>query len=106
MAPDADATAGASQGWHDLEAVLAEEPAATLLAAYLARSGRRFGVVLIGAGSLEAGVGHLAALTGGELLVAGDDAREAVRLAFAALRRRPPGLGPLAERPAELQTVL
>src|SRR4051794_28702968 len=72
----------------------------------LARSGRRFGVVLIGAGSLEAGVGHLAALTGGELLVAGDDAREAVRLAFAALRRRPPGLGPLAERPAELQTVL
>src|SRR4051794_35375303 len=37
MAPDADATAGASQGWHDLEAVLAEEPAATLLAAYLAQ---------------------------------------------------------------------
>src|SRR3954451_20934228 len=36
MAPDADATAGASQGWHDLEAVLAKEPAATLLAAYLA----------------------------------------------------------------------
>src|SRR4051812_43134125 len=35
MAPNADATAGASQGWHDLEAVLAEEPAATLLAAYL-----------------------------------------------------------------------
>src|SRR3954469_3040589 len=35
MAPDADATAGASQGWHDLEAVLAEVPAATLLAAYL-----------------------------------------------------------------------
>ena len=72
----------------------------------LARSGRRFGVVLIGAGSLEARVGHLAALTGGELLVAGDDAREAVRLAFAALRRPPPGLEPLAERPAELQAVL
>src|SRR3954447_1559112 len=35
MAPDADATAGAPQGWHDLEAVLAEEPVATLLAAYL-----------------------------------------------------------------------
>src|SRR3954447_24391204 len=35
MAPNADATAGASQGWHDLEAVLAEEPAATLLPAYL-----------------------------------------------------------------------
>ena len=72
----------------------------------LARSGRRFSVVLIGAGSLEARVGHLAALTGGELLVAGGDAREAVRLAFAALRRPPPGLEPLAERPAELQVVL
>lgn len=72
----------------------------------LARSGRRFGVVLIGEGSLEARVGHLAALTGGELLVAGDDAQEAVRLAFAALRRPPPGLEPLAERPAELQVAL
>src|SRR4051812_3247814 len=37
MAPDADATAGPPQGWHDLEAVLAEEPVARLLAAYLAR---------------------------------------------------------------------
>src|SRR5690349_15868445 len=38
MAPDADATAGTPKGWHDLEAVLAEEPVATLLAAYLALS--------------------------------------------------------------------
>src|SRR3954452_23137727 len=37
MAPDADATAGTSKGWHDLEAVLAEEPDATLLVAYLAQ---------------------------------------------------------------------
>ncbi|MFC7477066.1 VIT domain-containing protein [Dankookia sp. GCM10030260] len=72
----------------------------------LARSGRRFGVVLIGAESLEARVGHLAALTGGELLVAGDDAEEAVRLAFAALRRPPPELAPVAVRPAELRAVL
>src|SRR3954469_17253678 len=42
MAPNADATAGASQGWHDLEAVLAEETAATLLAAYLVPLHRRF----------------------------------------------------------------
>src|SRR3954452_19542253 len=35
MAPDADATAGPPQGWHDLEAVLAEEPVAKLMAAYL-----------------------------------------------------------------------
>src|SRR3954454_21346625 len=35
MAPDTDATAGTPKGWHDLKAVLAEEPVATLLAAYL-----------------------------------------------------------------------
>src|SRR5918997_4850688 len=33
--PDADATAGASQGCHDFEAVLAEKPVASLLATYL-----------------------------------------------------------------------
>lgn len=37
--------------------------------AKLARSGRRFSVVLIGSDSLEAQVGHLAALTGGSLAV-------------------------------------
>ncbi|HUD87757.1 MAG TPA: VIT domain-containing protein [Xanthobacteraceae bacterium] len=36
----------------------------------LARCGRRFSVVLVGADSLEAYVGHLAALTGGEIFVA------------------------------------
>src|SRR3984957_17879556 len=40
----------------------------------LARSGRRFSLVLVGADSLEAHVGHLAALTGGEVFVsAGPD---------------------------------
>jgi hypothetical protein len=36
----------------------------------LARSGRRVAVVLVGEDSLEANVGHLAALTGGEIFVA------------------------------------
>ena len=36
----------------------------------LARSGRRFSVLLVGADSLEAHVGHLAALSGGEIFVA------------------------------------
>jgi hypothetical protein len=36
----------------------------------LARSGRRFSVLLVGADSLEARVGHLAALSGGEIFVA------------------------------------
>src|SRR3954470_22106971 len=40
MAPDTDATAGTPKGWHDLKAVLAEEPVATLLAAYLAVAAR------------------------------------------------------------------
>src|SRR3954454_6342844 len=39
MAPDTDATAGTPKGWHDLKAVLAEEPVATLLAAYLGANG-------------------------------------------------------------------
>jgi hypothetical protein len=38
----------------------------------LARSGRRIAVVLVGEDSLEANVGHLAALTGGEIFVASE----------------------------------
>ena len=37
----------------------------------LARTGHRFSVVLVGEDSLEANVGHLAALTRGEIFVAG-----------------------------------
>jgi hypothetical protein len=53
----------------------------------LACSGRRFHAVLIGEDSLEAHVGHLAALTGGQVFVAaGDDADDAVERAFQAAR--------------------
>ncbi len=53
----------------------------------LARSGRRFSVVLIGAGSLEADVGHLAALSGGELFVAsGRETGTALQSALRSLR--------------------
>jgi hypothetical protein len=52
-----------------------------------ARSGRRFHVVLIGEDSLEAHMGHLAALTGGQVFVAsGEDSGEAIARAFAAAR--------------------
>lgn len=52
-----------------------------------AQSGRRFNVILIGEDSLEAGVGHLAAMTGGQLFIAsGIDAGAAIRQAFAAMR--------------------
>ncbi|MBV1706729.1 MAG: VWA domain-containing protein [Hyphomicrobiales bacterium] len=55
----------------------------------LANSGRRFTVVLVGDDALEANVGRLAALTGGEIfLVTGEgDPAEAVRLAIASARR-------------------
>ena len=53
----------------------------------LARTGKRFTVVLVGADSLEANVGHLAALTGGQLFpVADADAGTAIRQALATLR--------------------
>ena len=53
----------------------------------LARSGRRFCVVLVGADSLEANVGHLAALTGGEIFVAaGPDLGLMLDAAIRALR--------------------
>lgn len=38
----------------------------------LARTGRRFSVVLVGEDSLEANVGHLAAITGGNLFILGE----------------------------------
>lgn len=55
----------------------------------LANSGRRFTVVLVGDDALEAHVGRLAALTGGEIfLVTGeDDPAEAVSLAIASARK-------------------
>ena len=56
----------------------------------LARSGRRFTAVLVGEDSLDAHVGHLVALTGGQLFVApGNGAAEAIRGAVNSLRSPP-----------------
>ena len=57
----------------------------------LANSGRRFTVVLVGDDALEANVGRLAALTGGEifLVTGGSDPTDAVRSAIASARRQP-----------------
>jgi hypothetical protein len=53
----------------------------------LARSGRRFSVVLVGADSLEAHMGHLAALTAGEIFVsAGSDIGTMLDAAIRSLR--------------------
>jgi hypothetical protein len=69
----------------------------------LARSGRRFSVVLVGEDSLEANVGHLAALTGGEIFVsAGADLAEVLSAALLSLRTRHQPAGPIAGRPQRL----
>lgn len=53
----------------------------------LAQTGRRFSVVLIGEDSLEANVGHLAAITGGEIFVASNgNLASTLKAAFKSLR--------------------
>ena len=55
----------------------------------LARSGRRFTVILVGEDSLDAHIGHLAALTGGQLFVVpGTEADAAILAAISSMRRR------------------
>jgi hypothetical protein len=72
-----------------------------------ARSGRRFHVILIGEDSLEANVGHLAALTGGQILVAaGEEISEIIRQAFAGMRTPHVVAPPIEGQPAELETII
>jgi hypothetical protein len=53
----------------------------------IAQAGRRIAVVLVGEDSLEANVGHLAGLTGGEIFVAaGGDITEVIAAAIRSLR--------------------
>ncbi len=62
----------------------------------LARTGSRFSVVLIGEDSLEANVGHLAALTGGEIFVsAGADLAEVLNAALLSLRTKHRTVSPI-----------
>lgn len=66
----------------------------------LARQGRRVQLVLVGDDSLEANVGHLAALTGGEAFVAaGEDLEPAIAAAMASLRAPHEPLEPAAVLP-------
>ena len=55
----------------------------------LSQSGRRISVILIGESSLEAKIGHLAALTGGDIFIATADDLEAVMAAAIEGLRRP-----------------
>jgi hypothetical protein len=68
-----------------------------------ARTGRRFSVVLVGEDSLEANVGHLAALTGGEIFVsAGADLAEVLNAALCSLRTKHHPVSPITGRPQRI----
>ena len=69
----------------------------------LAQTGSRFSVVLIGEDSLEANVGHLAALTGGEIFVsAGADLAEVLNAALLSLRTKHRPVSPITGRPQHI----
>jgi hypothetical protein len=72
----------------------------------LARCGRRISVVLIGAGSLEARIGHLAAQTGGDLFIAtADDLADVMSAAIGALRRPAIALPTVTDLPDNIRCV-
>ena len=72
----------------------------------LARCGRRISVVLIGTGSLEARIGHLAALTGGDLFIAtADDLSDVMTAAIGALRRPTIALPTVTDLPDEIMLL-
>lgn len=70
----------------------------------LTRTGKRFTVVLIGEDSLEAHIGHLAALTGGQVFVTGTvGAAEAVRAALLSMRAPHSVYPPITGQPAKAE---
>src|SRR5712671_4787939 len=69
----------------------------------LAQTGRRYSVVLVGEDSLEANVGYLAALTGGEIFVAsGGDLAEVLAQSLRSLRTSHKTLGRITGAPERL----
>lgn len=89
---------GGTELGRSIETVLAEREGADILLVgdgkthaldvhALARRGARFTVILVGEDSLAANVGHLAALTGGQVFVSsGLDLADVLRMAFASMR--------------------
>jgi hypothetical protein len=69
----------------------------------LARTGKRFTVVLVGSDALEANVGHLAALSGGQLFAVADaEVGQALLQAVASLRTPYQRPEPIEGRPVQL----
>ena len=72
----------------------------------LARHGRRIAVVLIGEDSLEANVGHLAAITGGSVFIATkNDIAPVIAAAAAGLRSQPRDLSAIEAQPEKIESV-
>lgn len=72
----------------------------------LARMGRRIAVVLVGEDSLEANVGHLAAVTGGSMFVAsGENIATTVAATAETLRSCPMEARPIETHPEALEVV-
>lgn len=70
----------------------------------LSHSGRRISVILIGESSLEAKIGHLAALTGGDIFIAtANDLEEVMVAAIEGLRRAYTSLPVIEELPQSLE---
>jgi len=70
----------------------------------LSHSGRRISVILIGESSLEAKIGHLAALTGGDIFIAtANDLEEVMVAAIEGLRRAYTPLPSIKELPQSLE---
>ena len=69
----------------------------------LARTGRRFAVVLVGEDSLEANVGHLAALSGGDIFVAANaELTDVLEAALRSLRSDHLVTAPLTGKPQRI----
>jgi|SRR5665213_395545 len=69
----------------------------------LTRTGHRFSVILVGEDSLEANVGHLAALTGGEIFVAtGADLAEVLNQSLRSLRTGHQTISPITGMPQHI----
>ncbi len=72
----------------------------------LARKGRRITVLLVGEDSLEANVGHLAALSGGDIFVAAEgDIAESLAAAIGSLRAPSERPGPISASLDHVRTV-
>ncbi|MDW8316203.1 MAG: VIT domain-containing protein, partial [Rhodovarius sp.] len=109
---------GGTEIGHAIEAVLASRPTRDVLlitdgkshaidVQAAARSGRRFHVVLIGEDSLEAHVGYLAALTGGQIFVAaGLEASSHIRQALAAMRLPHLPATQVTDPPSEVEAMI